>query len=122
MILADKAEVVNGKFYMMGGAWDRRYVTDFSKSAAISIAIGVLVPWNLTNQPHTLGISVEHEDGTSIPPQVQGTVTVGRPPNATSGQTFRAMAIIDGQWTLSGPGTYSIVASLPGANTKKQLC
>src|SRR5262249_54509042 len=44
-ILADYAEAVNGKLYMMGGGWDQSFVKDFSQPVSFSFAIGIQVPW-----------------------------------------------------------------------------
>ena len=85
LLLADRAEVLNGKLYMMGGAWDRRHIRDIGAPVALTIVVGVLVPWNLTNEPHWLRIRIEDEDGTPAPPEVEATVNVGRPANATQG-------------------------------------
>lgn len=112
LILADMAEVVNGKLYLMGGGWDRRFVSDFEKPIALNIAVGVLVPWTLANQPHTLTVRLEDGDGHVILPQAEAMLTVGRPPQSTPGQKFRAMISIAGQWKLPSPGSYQVVASL----------
>ena len=68
LILADLAEVLNGKLYMMGGAWDRRHFRDIAAPVPLTIVVGVLVPWNLTNEPHRLRIRLEDEDGGALPP------------------------------------------------------
>ena len=121
LLLADKSEILNGKLYMMGGGWDRRYISDLSAPVAITMVLGVLVPWNLTNEKHSILIGLEDEDGNSLPPSVSAEITVGRPPEATRGQTFRAMASLSGQWTLPHLGTYSIVVLLEGEEIKRTL-
>ena len=119
MLLADRAEVLNGKLYMMGGAWDRRYISNIEAPVGISIAIGVLVPWNLTNEPHQIEIRIEDEDGNVLSPRPQITLNVGRPTQATKGQTFRAMAVVGARWTLPKLGTYCVVASIAGEDSKR---
>ena len=118
-MLADRAEVLNGKLYMMGGAWDRRHIRDIGAPVALTIVVGVLVPWNLTNEPHRLRIRVEDEDGAPVPPEVEATVNVGRPANATQGQSFRATAVINNRWSLPRLGTYRVVASVAGHSEKR---
>ena len=119
LLLADRAEVLNGKLYMMGGAWDRRQVRDISSPLSITIVVGVLVPWNLTNEPHRLRIRIEDEDGTLVPPDVEATINVGRPVNATQGQSFRATAVINNRWALPRHGTYRVVAAMAGQDQKR---
>ena len=55
LVLADHAEVVGGKLYMMGGGWDIRRIEDFSK------------PFNMEHcrwGPYALGAG---EQGEQIP-------------------------------------------------------
>ncbi len=117
--LADHAEVLNGKLYMMGGAWDRLHIGDIGQQVAFYIAIGVLVPWSLTNEPHQLQIRIEDEDGTQLHSDLQATLNMGRPVTATKGQCFRAMAVLPLQLTLPGYGAYRVVAMVPGQSQKQ---
>ena len=119
MLLADRAEVLNGKLYMMGGAWDRRHIKDINTPVSLTIVIGVLVPWNLTNEPHRLRIRIEDDDGTTLPPEVEATVNVGRPVNATQGQSFRATAVINNRWMLPRHGVYRVVASVASQTERR---
>ena len=119
LLLADRAEVLNGKLYMMGGAWDRRNIRDIGAPVALTIVVGVLVPWNLTNEQHRLRIRIEDDDGTPLPPEVEALVNVGRPANATQGQSFRATAVINNRWSLPRLGTYRVVASIAGQSEKR---
>ncbi len=121
LILADKAEILNGKLYMMGGGWDRRQISNIEGPTEISMVVGLLVPWNRANEEQRLSISVEHADGKVIEPQINWAVTVGRPAHAAQGQTFRAMAAITGRWTLPGYGSYSVRASLSEATEKSTV-
>ena len=117
--LADHAEVINGKLYMMGGAWDRLHIGDIDAPVALSIAIGVLVPWSLTNEPHQLQIRIEDEDGNSIHPDGQATLNMGRPANSTKGQSFRAMTVLGLQLNLPKFGAFRVIASVAGQSEKQ---
>ena len=119
LLLADRAEVLNGKLYMMGGAWDRRHIRDIRTPMPLTIVMGVLVPWNLTNEPHRLQIRIEDEDGNPVPPEVEATVNVGRPASATQGQSFRATAVINNRWTRPRYGVYRVAASVRGHAEKR---
>ena len=119
LLLADRAEVLNGKLYMMGGAWDRRQVRDIGLPVSITIVVGVLVPWNLTNEPHRLRLRIEDEDGSQVHPEVDATINVGRPVDATQGQSFRATAVINNRWTLPHYGTYRVVAEMTGQGERR---
>ena len=119
MLLADKAEIHAGKLYMMGGAWDRLHVKSLGAPVSLSLIIGVLVPWTLTNEPHQLRIRIEDEDGNPVPPSAEASINVGRPSESTKGQSFRAMAVINNHWTLPRLGAYSVIASVSGRHEKR---
>jgi hypothetical protein len=118
LILADRAEAVNGKLYMMGGGWSDIGVLDFEQPSRFSLALGVLIPWIATNQDIGVNVAIEHEDGRSIEPSISANLNVGRPPRATPGQSFRAVLAIQGAWKLVGPGGYRVVATLDGEARK----
>jgi hypothetical protein len=119
LILADKAEAVNGKLYMLGGAWDRVTPPSLDQPVAFSIAVGVLVPWGRTNEDLALRVSIEDEDGTPLGPKFEAKVNVGRPSRAIPGQLFRALFTVSGLWQLPGAGTYRVVAELGDEETKR---
>ena len=104
---------------MMGGAWDRLQISDIGALVDFSIAIGVLVPWSLTNEPHQMQIRIEDEDGQPIHPDAEATLTVGRPALSTKGQCFRAMTVLELQLTLPRFGAYCVVASVFGHGSKR---
>ena len=84
LILADRAEAVSGKLYMMGGAWDQIGVLDFTKPVSFSIALGILIPWNATNLDHNLRVHLLDEDGTRLF-SMDGGFRAGRPPQLPQG-------------------------------------
>ena len=119
LILADRAEILNGKMYMMGGGWNRKSIQNIDNPVAISMVIGILIPWNFTNELHHIRISLMDEDGTILQPTIEASVNMGRPPEAKMGQDFRAMAVINGQWKLPALGAYSFVASVENGQEKR---
>jgi hypothetical protein len=105
-ILADRAEVLNNKLYVMGGAWDATFVVNFRQPCFICLAVGVLIPWNSANITHELTMKIESADAQQIMPELRTTVTAGRPPTAIVGQSFRTLLTINAQVILPGPGAY----------------
>jgi hypothetical protein len=121
LILADSAEAVNGKLYMLGGAFDRFFVADFSNPVSFCLALGVLVPWTATNQPHTVEVTLQNADGQVLEPKLGVAFNVGRPAMADQGQSFRALVAVRGAFKFPGPGAYVVEASLPGADRKRAV-
>ncbi len=58
MLLADFAEAINGKLYVMGGGWS---VTG-PMPTPFAIALKLEVPWNETNRKHRLQIALLDPD------------------------------------------------------------
>jgi len=112
LLLADHAEAVNGKLYLMGGGWDRRAVSDFRQPQAFSVSLGVLIPWSQTNRQIPLTVTLTDADGHSIAPPFETRIVVGRPANATPGQKLRYMLSINFQMVLPQAGTYVVEARL----------
>ena len=91
IILADAAEAVNNKLYLIGGGWETLTIdAQFPVLYPCAIAIAFSVPWNETNQQHSVEIAVDDQDGTQLL-NVEGQVEVGRPPGIPLGtaQRFR---------------------------------
>jgi hypothetical protein len=118
LLLADRAEAINGKLYMLGGAWERVGVNDFGQPLGISIALGVLVPWSQTNVSHAVVLTLRDADGRGLNFRIEASFVTGRPP-FLSGETQRVLLAIPGASVLlPGPGDYLIVASLDGVEAK----
>jgi hypothetical protein len=84
MLLADAAQAVEGKLYILGGGWS---ITG-PGPAAMAIAIKIEVPWTEANRPHLLELSLLDEDGQVVlvptpmgnsPLVLGGEFEVGRP-------------------------------------------
>ena len=68
MLLADAAQEVNGKLYVLGGGWS---VTG-PDLPPMSIAIKLDVPWNQSVAPHEFTLELVDEDGRAVPPESPG--------------------------------------------------
>jgi|SRR5581483_596632 len=121
MMLADAAQEVGGKLYILGGGWS---VTG-PGPAPMAIALKIEVPWDRTNEKHELVLELVDDDGSpvlvagpddeEVPLQVTGELEVGRPVGVKPGTpidsalaiTFGPLALDPGrryQWRLSIDG------------------
>lgn len=114
LILADRAEALNGKLYVMGGGWDRYTVQDFRQPVSISFALGILVPWNATSRERTIQVTIEDLDRNQpVEFSVQVNFVVGRPATAREGQTQRIILAIPAvPVRFPGAGVYQAVARI----------
>ncbi|MBI2908310.1 MAG: hypothetical protein HYX92_11735 [Chloroflexi bacterium] len=120
LMLADRAEAINGKIYMMGGGWDRLYVPDFAQHQSISIATGILVPWNATNRTHSLALRVETQDATELA-ALGLNFNAGRPPLLGQGESQRVVLAFQLSIRLPAPGTYVVKALVNDAESKRTV-
>ena len=88
MLLADAAQEVNGKLYVLGGGWS---VTG-PDIPPMSLAIKLDVPWSEANQAHTFEIVLVDTDGRTVGTddggpgvRVDGRFEVGRPAGTPAG-------------------------------------
>lgn len=92
MMLADAAEVCNGKLYILGGGWDA-IAAGNPLPRYIAVILGV--PWDQTNRRHVLTISLEDADGRGTllpspsggfaPFEIKAEFETGRPPGVPQG-------------------------------------
>jgi hypothetical protein len=96
MLLADAAQAVGGKLYILGGGWS----LIGPDPVPTAIAIKIDMPWDEANRPHTLQIDLLDEDGQPAllplqteddpeprnrPMQIGGRFQTAQPPNLRSG-------------------------------------
>lgn len=118
IILADSAQVVDGKLYVLGGGWKTLTVTsDFPVVHQMGLALSFEVPWGETNMPQTSRIAIQTADGREIM-KIDVQFEVGRPPGVPAGpQRFQFAANFGLQF--EEPGTYVIVGSVEGQEDRR---
>lgn len=112
VMLADRAEVLKGKLYMMGGGWSQATMRSWNESLLMAIAMGILVPWNATNQDYRIRVWFEDADGGRVGPQMDAGFRTGRPPHLDPGTTQRVLIAINSSLKIPGKGEYRLVAEL----------
>jgi hypothetical protein len=95
VMLADFAEEINGKLYVMGGGWSR--VVMATPNVSMSLTGKVFVPWDQANRRMPLSVRLfdadGHEVGFGDPRQfvrLEGDFEVGRPPGLVPGTEIDA--------------------------------
>jgi hypothetical protein len=102
----------------MGAAWERIGVTDFNQPLSISFALGVLVPWNAADRPHTVVLTIHDADGQPLDFRVEANFAPGRPANL-NGETQRVLLAVPAAGVrLPAPGDYVLSATVDGLDAK----
>jgi hypothetical protein len=116
-LVADHAEAVGGKLYVTGGCWNSITVPLLPAAHPhLTVAAALHVPWQATNQPHSLHLDLVHEDGESrLPEPLDAKLETGRPPGMRSGdEAILVMALNFDGLKFDRPGGYSFVLSVDG--------
>ncbi len=109
LMLADWAEIVGNKLYLMGGGWDfLQHSGTFPHAQQCAIAASFLVPWDETNQRHAFVIEILTDDGDHLGPSLQGHLEAGRPAGIRPGSTQRLQLATNITLRLEGPGGYAV--------------
>ncbi len=113
-LLADYAEVVNGKLYLVGGGWDLRTAGEAPANARFAVALGVRIAWEETNIPVELTVALEDDDGAGLL-RADGRLQVGRPPHLPAGasQLSQAALILGADLPRFGGYRVVVAARLP---------
>jgi hypothetical protein len=124
LILADAAQVVGNKLYLMGGGWDKLTVNNaFPVDQRCALALSLKVSWNETNQKHNFEIEIISEDSETEQPRslmkAGGQFELGRPPGIGPGQDQRFQVALDMNLKIDGPGTKYVVARVEGQEIRR---
>lgn len=117
LILADAADVVGGKVYVMGGGWDRLVMHSGEMRKTLAVALAIRVPWHETNRAHPFEICMTHEDGGEIV-TVTGEAEVRKSRDVPPGQPQLVMMVINFDTVFEREGTYLITAIVNGGGER----
>jgi hypothetical protein len=120
LMLADAAQSVDNKLYILGGGWS---VTG-PEPMPFAIAMKLEVPWDRTNQRHDWRLRLLDADGRAVtlptdqgtaPVEISGQFEVGRPPGIPPGTPIDlSLAINSGPMPIPPGGRYVWRLSIDG--------
>ena len=114
LLLADKAEAINGKVYMMGGSIGAIGLAQMPGLAAFDLAIGLLLDYSETSDTHRLLLAMETADNQPVLGPIEIPFATGRPPGFPPGDSMRFTAVIQGPFPIPTEGAYQWRAEVDG--------
>src|SRR5215210_7995549 len=114
LMLADSAQAVDGKLYILGGAWNVLRFPEFPAQLIVGIAVAIDVDWNETNRRHHLDVHFEDADGNTMDPTIGADFEAGRPPGAVAGVDLRIVFAVNGPLQSPAARSYAAVAWVGG--------
>jgi hypothetical protein len=106
-LIADHADIVNGKLYLMGGGWDVYQASELPATIRMSITVGVRIGWEETNKRHPVNVFIEDDDGRVLA-KIEGAMQVGRPANLPAGGSQLSQMAANLPLTVDRHGGYRV--------------
>lgn len=118
LLLSDAAEALNGKLYVLGGGWSVLRLP-LPQDYGFSIGLGIDVPWEGTNQKHSMELIIEDPDGNQVADEpFTGEFEVGRPPGIIPGSDQRLVIALSGRFHFEREGPHAVVVRIDGADVE----
>ena len=115
-MLADAAQVVDGKLYVLGGAWNRYHCHAFPTQAAMAFAVSVLVDWEDSGRRFPVTLALVDEAGVPIIPEITAQAEVGRPEGERT--QHRTLLAVSANIMIPRAGRYTLQASAGGSSAR----
>lgn len=120
LILADSAQVVGDKLFMLGGGWRFLNAPQLPVQHQMAVAVGILVGWAETNHRHAFRMDISHEDsGDRRLVTVDGEFEAGRPPGIPAGTDQQVLLAFNFSVTFEHAGQYVARLMLNGETAKR---
>jgi hypothetical protein len=116
MLLADSAESVGGKLYILGGGWDRIMIPNLPSTSIkpFALALGITVPYTHTNRKFAFTLELIDADGAQIGDVLRFDLETGRPPGLKAGTAQTTPLAIGTNPHFPTAGRYTFVAQIDG--------
>lgn len=111
LMLADAAQVVGGKLFLLGGGWTIWRAPSYPTRAQFSIAAGFRIDWDETDVPHPMEMQIHAPDGKQIL-RAEGRVQAGRPQGVIEGASQLVMLAVSAPVTFEATGPYELTLTM----------
>jgi uncharacterized protein DUF6941 len=109
LLLTDYSESLNGKLYSMGAGWNMLGFPELPREWRFSVAMGIDVPWDETNQRRRIELVIQDPDGAELGDELSMEFEAGRPPGLQAGQEQRMVIAINVGATFETAGPHAVV-------------
>ena len=115
-MLADAAQVVDGKLYVLGGAWNRYHCHAFPTQASMAFAVSVLVDWEDSGRRFPVTLALADEAGVPIIPEITAQADVGRQEGEHT--QHRTLLTVSASIMIPRAGRYTLQATAGGSSSR----
>lgn len=116
LLVADYAEVIGGKSYIVGAGWDRFSPPAYPAQLKLGISVGIRVPFTQANVPQHLTVTLRNGDGQEFL-KIEGDLETGRAPGSR-GESMLVPLAANAQVTVETSQLLELVAQV-GQSSKR---
>jgi hypothetical protein len=111
-LLADAAQAVGGKVFVLGGGWNLFRAASYPAPVQLAIAIGLGFSSDEVGIKYPLNVVIADEAGVPVVPEMKGQVETGQPaPDVPKTASVKIPVAININMSLPHPGAYGIVVT-----------
>jgi len=110
LVLADAAQVADGKLYIMGGGWGIFRSGNYPAHAQLAVGLNMLIPYEEAGGKFPLSISIADDAGVLIVPEITGQIQAADSGQLPKGTIQKAPLAVNMNVSLPRPGRYTISA------------
>jgi hypothetical protein len=112
LIIADAAQAVGGKLYILGGGWNMFRASSYPAMVPLAIAIDLSLNRNELGVKHPLTVVIADDVGVPIVPQMNGLVEVGKPTeDIPKDAPIKFPVAFNAALQVPRPGRYTVVVT-----------
>jgi len=111
-LLADAAQAVGGKVFVLGGGWNLFRSANYPAPVHLAIAMGLAFSSDEVGIKYPLNVVIADEAGVPIIPEMKGQVETGQLAlDSPKGASVKIPVAINVNMSVPHPGTYGIVVT-----------
>ena len=118
LIIADAAQVSEGKLFLLGGCWDRLTAHSFPVAHPMGVAFGILLPRSAVGTAHRFRIEVSNDDDESTLARIEGDFDKGPTGGEPQLETERMLFAVNFPLRFQGPASCSARLFVDGVMKK----
>ena len=118
-ILADAAQAVGGKIFILGGGWNVFRAANYPAPVQLAIAAGFAFAGGEVGRQYPLKIVIADETGTAIVPELSGQIDTGQlAPEVPQGLPIKIPMAWNVNFAVPRPGRYQIIISIGSSSAE----
>lgn len=117
-MLADAAQVADGKLYLLGGAWEVYRCQSFPAQVPFGVALAFLIDQAELGKRFPISIVVADDGGVPIIPEIKGEIAAGAQPGTPPAAQHRSLLSFNGTFTIPREGRYVVNVSGGGSTVR----